>query len=247
MSIQNGRMTGNGPYQNWRRHSPNAVIVWRCLPSMIGGLMSPGGRRTAKPVGEASSQKILLVPGIEYSDASTHCIFLVWGMFPSSAPDCQPTKCWRRPRTLEGSWCLRIPAVGTPGNYSTRTGQKNWSESSCGTGRPMVGLPAGMPLVCLRLTHAMPFAGLDFHDHRQFFPLSTDLEIESSVTEASVLAALRSRRCHSKAFGFPLENFSRGISAAPLRLAGFCRRKASSKFTGSSRCFEPVKYEFYTP
>src|SRR4029077_12361622 len=77
-------------------------------------------------------------------------------------------------------------------------------------------------------TSLLPFVGLDFHTQRQFFPLATELNVESPITEASVLAELRSRRGRSTAFGKPIEDFfPSGWRRAGLRAAEHGRRAAA--------------------
>ncbi len=79
----------------------------------------------------------------------------------------------------------------------------------------------------LRVSRAVPFAGQDFHDARQFFPLSTVLQVEEPIIETTVLACLRLVRCRSTAFGFPIERFAVGLGAGALRCAEFARRRAA--------------------
>src|ERR1019366_8667057 len=78
-----------------------------------------------------------------------------------------------------------------------------------------------------KMTSILPFVGMDFHERRQFFPLATVMDVKITITEASILDAVRARRCHSEAFGFPIECFSHGFCARTLRLAELCRRKAA--------------------
>jgi len=176
---------------------------------------------------QASNEKILLVPGIEYSDASNTLHFLVWDNVPFIGSGLSADEILAAAQFSGGVVVFAHPnrrdawRLFNPDWANKLVGIELWNRKTDGWA-PSRNAP---PL--LEMTHAMPFAGLDFHDHRQFFPLSTDLEIESSVTEASVLAALRAGHCHSKAFGFPLENFSRGMVGRMVRLTEFCRRKAA--------------------
>ena len=79
----------------------------------------------------------------------------------------------------------------------------------------------------LRTGKQVPFAGLDFHTYRQYFPLRMALEIDPDITEASVLTSLRSRRCHALDFGRPLTNCISATSLSILRVAEEARRMAA--------------------
>jgi hypothetical protein len=65
---------------------------------------------------------------------------------------------------------------------------------------------------------------LDFHEGRQFFPLTMDLQIHGDVTEGQVLDALRLRRASPRAFGLPVGMFTRGPLGVLTRLAESARR-----------------------
>ena len=56
----------------------------------------------------------------------------------------------------------------------------------------------------LQTASAVPFVGLDFHTQRQSFPLAMALDMDEKITEEAVLSCLRSRRCHPRVFGLPL-------------------------------------------
>jgi hypothetical protein len=52
---------------------------------------------------------------------------------------------------------------------------------------------------------AIPFVGLDFHTQKQFFPLAMALDIDSTITEQSVLDCIRARRVQHKVFGLQVD------------------------------------------
>ena len=60
------------------------------------------------------------------------------------------------------------------------------------------------------------FAGLDFHTARQFFPLSLCIDCEDPRSSASILDALKQRRCVARVFFLDVEH---ARSGAPLRIA----------------------------
>ena len=177
---------------------------------------------------EASSDKVRLVPGIEYSDVSNTIHILVWGLntflgeaLPSAdvlkqvqaagavAVLAHPTRkeAWKQ---FDPQW---VPCLLGIEVWNRKT--DGWAPSE--TAPPLM---AGTPL--------LPFVGMDFHTQRQFFPLTTELDIQSSTTESSVLECLRSRRCRAMALGRPINAFlSRGWRNAGLRAAESGRRKAA--------------------
>ncbi|MGH9689377.1 MAG: hypothetical protein ACRD5K_20115, partial [Candidatus Acidiferrales bacterium] len=75
---------------------------------------------------------------------------------------------------------------------------------------------------------AVPFVGLDFHTWRQSFPLAMALDLDGSITEETVLACLRSRRCQPHAFGISLGQRVVRCAAPPLGVAERGRQMAAS-------------------
>jgi len=76
-----------------------------------------------------------------------------------------------------------------------------------------------------RNEHLVPFATLDFHTARQFFPLAMAVEIAGALTEDGLLAALRARRCRPEAFGLPALRVARGPAFLAARAAERTRRR----------------------
>jgi hypothetical protein len=91
----------------------------------------------------------------------------------------------------------------------------------------------------LRLGNPIPFVGLDFHTRRQSFPLAMALEMDSDVTEETVMQCLRSRRCYGRAFGLPLTDSILCRSASVLDIAEKARRAVAS-IVRSARTFAPL-------
>jgi hypothetical protein len=75
----------------------------------------------------------------------------------------------------------------------------------------------------------MPFAGLDFHTHRQFFPLSMMLHVGAPIDEISILTSLTSRQFQASAFGCSIERFADGMGRT-LSRAETCRRLLASLY-----------------
>jgi len=70
-----------------------------------------------------------------------------------------------------------------------------------------------------------PFAALDFHTRRQFFPLALALEVAEPVSAAAVVEALRAARFRVEAFGTSALRFTGGIPGTALRTGEWLRRR----------------------
>jgi len=174
----------------------------------------------------ASNDKILLVPGIEYNDPSNTIHILVWGDL--------------------GFWAEEVAVPGLLGYVAQDGGaavfahpsrraawrhfQDDWEKSLVGIelwNRKTDGwAPSPEAAQLLSRTGAMPFVGLDFHDFRQFFPLSCMLDVEPPVCEASVISCLRQKRFRSRFVWMPAERLQRGLCGRMLSLAERARRRA---------------------
>jgi hypothetical protein len=176
---------------------------------------------------EASSEKILLVPGIEYSDPTNVIHFLVWGDVPfvgsgvepervlASVRECQGVAVFAHP-TRKEAWKRFDPAWA-----NQVFGIEFWNRKTDGWA------PSKHAWPLLRMTNSVAMAGLDFHDARQFFPMVTLVGLEGAISEANVLAALRQRRCRSKVLGLEPSALADGLQAEALRGADGLRRGAA--------------------
>jgi hypothetical protein len=175
----------------------------------------------------ASSNGLLVVPGIEYSEATNTIHILVWGDVPflgenvptgelldavrqhhGVAVMAHPSRrqAWRR---FEPSWADRLLGIEL---WNRKT--DGWSPS-----RTAPGLCQNSQLV--------EFVGLDFHSKKQFFPLAMDLDLSSGLNEQSVLDCLRSRRCVARAFGRPFRDATLRRSLPLLGMAEGARRSCA--------------------
>lgn len=176
----------------------------------------------------ASSEKILVVPGIEYSDASNRVHVLVWGQVPFLGEGLPTGEMLDGVRSAGGVAVLAHPSR----RDAWKSFETSWGERLLGIeiwNRKYDGWnPSKTAPELLASTNAMPFVGLDFHTARQSFPLGMALDLRSEITEATVLESLKSRRCKAKAFGY-LMNSSAIRGAVPfLRMAEAGRRMATS-------------------
>lgn len=170
----------------------------------------------------ASNDQILVVPGIEYSDAENQVHVLTWGV-PSFLGENLPTgEMLAAVQAAGGVAVLAHPGrkdvwkTFDPKWVTQLLGIETWNRKYDGWA-PSVSAPA---LLCLG--DLVPFAGLDFHTQRQSFPLTMAFDIDGGVTEKNVLRCLRARRCQARAFGRPLNDLAGSVPV--LRIAEKGRR-----------------------
>ncbi len=177
---------------------------------------------------QASSPEILVVPGIEYSDASNRVHVLVWGPVPFLGEGLPTGEILDRVRVAGG---LAVLAHPTRRN-AWRTFDPSWAGRLLGIeswNRKYDGwAPSRTAPALMQMADAVPFVGLDFHTRRQSFPLTMALEIEKKVTEETVLDCLRARRCYPRAFGLPLGEDLVRRALPVLTVAEFSRRMVAS-------------------
>jgi hypothetical protein len=178
----------------------------------------------------ASSENILVVPGIEYSDAANIVHVLVWGSVPFLGEGLPTLELLKHVDSAKGVAVLAHPSrrdawrLFDPEWIPYLLGIETWNRKTDGWA-PSVTAPD-----LLRGTSLVPFACLDFHTSKQLFPLSMRLEIGGATTEASVLECLRSRRCHAMAFSRPIEQILEGWPRMTLGPAERIRRGGASTY-----------------
>jgi hypothetical protein len=174
----------------------------------------------------ASTDKVLLVPGIEYGDGDDVVHIPVWGRVPFFG-EAQPigrllpdvsaaggvamwAHPWRRNawRRFEPSWLDHLAAVEV------------WNRKYDGIA------PSRAALALARREGMRAAVALDFHTRRQLFPLALRLEVDGKATVPSVYAALSSGRFAPRAFGLPLEPLVRGPGGMALHGLEKARRTA---------------------
>lgn len=176
---------------------------------------------------QASSEKILLLPGIEYSDPSNVVHLLVWGDVPFVGSHAAPEQILATVQECGGIAVLAHPSR----KEAWKRFDPNWNDKILGIefwNRKTDGwAPSKHAWPLLQMTNSVPFAGLDFHDSRQFFPIATLVETQSPINEMSVLAALRARRCRSTVFGLEAQVLASGLHSEALHGAESLRRVAA--------------------
>jgi hypothetical protein len=168
------------------------------------GFTQPRFERYREACAQASTDRMLIIPGIEYSDASNIVHILVWGSARFLGERVPTGRLLETVTTENGVAVLAHPSrlnawnVFNPAWKTGLTGLELWNRKSDGwaPSQTVFPLPKELDLVA--------FAGIDFHDRRQFFPLSMTLNGKATITEESVLDSLRSRQWQACAFGVSL-------------------------------------------
>jgi hypothetical protein len=181
---------------------------------------------------DASTDRVLLVPGIEYGDKDDVVHIPVWGQVPFFG-DMPPTgdllkqvagaagtavwaHPWRRAawQRCEPAWWEYLGAVEV------------WN-------RKYDGIAPNRDSLGLALQNgAAPFVTLDLHTRRQLFPLSLRLAVPGPATASlpgcdDVYGALREGGFAAQAFGIALGQLTSGPAALTLRMLEQARRAAA--------------------
>jgi hypothetical protein len=176
----------------------------------------------------ASSDKMLVVPGIEYSDAANRVHVLVWGDVPFLGEGLPTGEMLARVRSAGGLAVLAHPSR----REAWKSFEPSWADALLGIevwNRKYDGwAPSKNAKALLQTTGALHFVGLDFHTERQFFPLGMALDVQGEISERSVLDALRVRRCSARAFKFPVNQSVVRTAMPVLRMAEHGRRMGAS-------------------
>jgi hypothetical protein len=176
----------------------------------------------------ASSSKILVMPGIEYSDATNRVHVLVWGPVPFLGEGLPTSEMLEAVKAANGLAVLAHPSRRDAWKYF----EPSWADRLLGIevwNRKYDGwAPSQTAPTLLRTASMIPFVGLDFHTHRQSFPLAMVLDIQENVSEKTVLDSLRSRRCCARAFRLPLSQNMVRKALPVLNMAERSRRMGAS-------------------
>ena len=175
---------------------------------------------------DASSDRLLLVPGIEYEDAESLVHVPVWGEEIPFLGAARPTEDLLRDARANDAFTVfahptRRNAIASfrPEWAPLLDALEVWNRHYDG----IAPYPRGRRFA--EEQGLRPFAALDFHTRRQFFPLAMLLEVDDPVSTASVVEALRGGRFRAEAFGTSALRFSGGVPGTALRGAEGLRRK----------------------
>lgn len=193
---------------------------------------------------QASSAEILVVPGIEYSDAANRVHVLVWGPVPFLGEGLPTGEMLDGVREAGGVAVLAHPTRRDvwksfdPKWSGLLLGIEAWNRKYDGWA------PSHTAPSLIESAGVVSFVGLDFHTERQLFQLNMILEIKQPVTEHSVLDCLRDRHCAARAFGMPLNGASVRAAVPILSVAERGRRMVAAllkRSKGSASGQAPAK------
>ncbi len=176
----------------------------------------------------ASTAKIVIVPGIEYSDPANTVHIPVWGDLPFLGAGLPTAQLLTEVRRLRGVAVLAHPArrrahgLLSPDLLDALSGVEIWNRKYDGYAPSR----EGVELLAVR-PGLIPFVGLDFHTARQFHPLAMMLTVAGPVTAETVWAALADRRAQPTAFGLDALRLTHGPAAPAARSLEYGRRRAA--------------------
>jgi|SRR5690242_11479719 hypothetical protein len=177
---------------------------------------------------EVSSPSLLVLPGMEYSDANNCVHILVWGPVPFLGERLSTNDVLEAARADGGVAVLAHPSRRAAWKFfdpswgSRLLGVEVWNRKYDGWA------PSQTAHALRQQADAIPFVGMDFHTHKQSFPLFMALEAEPNVTEEAILRSLKLRRCYPRAFGLPLSHSVFSRAERLLSFAEGSRRLAAS-------------------
>ena len=177
---------------------------------------------------EASRESALLVPGLEYSDASNSVHVPVWGQIPFLGESVDTGELLQRVHDVSGLAILAhlgrrdVWRRVQPDWFRLLVGVELWNRKYDGYA------PNEMAAALLgERTALLPFVSLDFHTTRQFHPLAMVLELDGFITEQGICDALSNGRAHPTAFGLPALTLASGTALPAMRRLERTRRSVA--------------------
>jgi hypothetical protein len=165
---------------------------------------------------EASSERMLVLPGMEYSDAANMVHILVWGPVPFLGEGVPTLEVLKAVRESNGVAVLAHPSRREAWKLVEHSwmnyllGIEVWNRKTDGWA------PSRAASQLIEGASVVPFVGLDFHDRNQQFPLTMEIDTFGlPLDENLVVESLRQRRCRPRALGVDLNRrFYRGALPA---------------------------------
>ncbi|MGD0488395.1 MAG: hypothetical protein ABSB94_14515 [Syntrophorhabdales bacterium] len=174
---------------------------------------------------ENSSNEFLIIPGVEYSDASNVVHLLVWGDIPFLENMDDTERLLKTAYELGGLTVLAHPSR----KNAWQKFEISWTPFLIGIeqwNRKVDGVAPSIEAMRL-LDHSptlSPFVGLDFHRINQFLPLAMTFEDRGALSEERVLRVLREKTFSAEAFGISLQHFRSGILGGTIESTERFRR-----------------------
>ena len=186
----------------------------------------------------ASSDQMLVVPGIEYSDADNRVHVLVWGLSSFLGESLPTNQMLDQVAAANGVAVLAHPSR----RNAWKSFEPHWADRLVGIeawNRKYDGWAPGKDASALlgAVAESIPFVGLDFHTARQSFPLAMALTVNhANLTEESVVNCIRARECYPKVFGRALTD-SVFCKSKPLLIAAEQSRRTARFLFRSAKSF----------
>lgn len=180
----------------------------------------------------------LLVPGIEYSDATNTTHVPVWGAEHFLGEALATRELLPRVREIDGIAVLAHPvrrSAGArldPGLLDHFAGVELWNRKYDGYAPSDVGAA-----LLRRRPGLQPVVSLDFHTARQFFPLAMVLSLDGDgdMTVDRVLDAVRRGRADPRAFGVPAMDLATGSARTAMCGVERARRGVAGQLRRGTR------------
>jgi hypothetical protein len=180
----------------------------------------------------ASLPGLALIPGIEYGDCDNAVHVPVWGDLPFLGSGLGTGALLRRARAEGGFTVFAHPWR----RDAWRRFDEDWLADLSAVeiwNRKYDGWAPRADAVAFAQRHALaPFASLDFHTRRQFFPLAMTIEIDGSPTRESVYDGLAAGRFTPTFLGAKAMAFTHGIASNALAAIEAARRLSAEKIRG---------------
>jgi hypothetical protein len=175
-----------------------------------------------------SSERFVLVPGIEYSDPDNVVHIVVWGSEHFLGAGLDTAELLRRVDDANACAMLAHPGRRSAAQLLQHTDLRNLLGIELWNRKYDRFEPNGVaPGLLAHNSGVMPCVGLDFHTARQLFPLSLAITVEAPLVPAAVFEALRARRWQPYAFGRPVAEVANSRLAKMLGAAQQARAAAS--------------------
>ena len=167
---------------------------------------------------EHSTDDLLLVPGMEYEDADNTVHIPVWGDSIPFLGSGHPTLELLRAAREHGA--VTVFAHPRRRNALARY-RAEWAPLLTAVeiwNRKYDGVAPGAGMASFARRERLPaFVSLDFHTHRQFFPLSIGVSVDGPPAAASVIDAIRTRAFAPQFMNAPALRFAHGLTGTAFR------------------------------
>ena len=183
---------------------------------------------------DVSTESMLLVPGIEYSDPSNSVHVPVWGDVPFLGAGIETGELLSR--SEEAGAAAIIAHIGRREVW--RILQDEWLNRVVGVelwNRKYDGYAPNQPAARLlqERSDLLPFVSLDFHTARQLHPLAMILELTSEPGEAQVLDAIQRGRVSPIAFGIAATRLAESPALPAMQVLERSRRRVRALVASS--------------